>query len=115
MLEITWRGEELLDIPGGRLTFSRQMGKGLSLARLASGRIMVRSRNGGERFRPDCRRLTRTLKFLFQEAGLPPWQRQSLPLLYLEDILVVVPGIGVACDFQASGDEMGLVITWQPG
>jgi tRNA(Ile)-lysidine synthase len=115
ILEITWRGEGTLHLPGGCLTFSRQMGQGLSLARMASGRPIVRSRNGGERFRPDCRRPTRGLKHLFQEAGLPPWQRQSLPLLYLEEILVVVPGIGVACDFQASGDEMGLVVTWQPG
>jgi tRNA(Ile)-lysidine synthase len=114
ILEITWRGEEVLDIPGGHLTFSRQTGQGLSLARLATGRIMVRSRNGAERFRPDCRRPTRTLKYLFQEAGLPPWQRQNLPLLFLEEILVVVPGIGVACDFQASRDEMGLVIAWRP-
>jgi tRNA(Ile)-lysidine synthase len=115
ILEITWRGEETLDIPGGCLTFSRQAGQGLSLGRVASGRVMVRSRNGGERFRPDCRRPTRTLKHLFQESGLPPWQRHNLPLLYLEENLVVVPLIGVACDFQASGDEMGLVVTWLPG
>jgi tRNA(Ile)-lysidine synthase len=103
-----------LDIPGGCLTFSRQMGQGLSLAKAASGRVMVRGRNGGERFRPDCRRPTRSLKHLFQEAGMPPWRRQKLPLLYLEDILVAVPGIGVACDFQVPEDELGLVVAWLP-
>ena len=41
-------------------------------------------RCGGARLQPDCRRPRRSLKNLLQEAGIPPWQRDGLPLLFCE-------------------------------
>ena len=52
----------------------------------------MRLRAGGERLQPDARRPRRTLKNLFQEAGVPPWERDRLPLLFCGDDLVWVPG-----------------------
>jgi tRNA(Ile)-lysidine synthase len=43
---------------------------------------------------------------------MPPWLRERLPLIYLDDTLAVVPKIGVDCMMQAAEDDMGLVITW---
>jgi len=68
---------------------------------------------GGERFKPDLARPTRTLKYLLQEANMPPWHRERLPLVYLDDTLAVVPNVGVNCQMQANKDEQGLVIAWQ--
>jgi tRNA(Ile)-lysidine synthase len=47
-----------------------------------------------------------------QEANMPPWLRDRLPLIYFDDALAVVPNIGVSCLMQATEKELGLVITW---
>jgi len=108
-----WQGEPELIMAGGRLIFTQASGQGLSMAKVEKGGLSVRTRSGGERFRPDCRRPNRNLKSLFQLTGLPSWQRQQLPLLYAGDTLVAIPGIGVACDWQAETEETGLLIEWQ--
>lgn len=109
---LIWALQDVLDLPGqgGRLVFERTTGRGLSLAKLAAAPVTVRLRQGGERLRPDCLRPTRSLKNLLQEAGIPPWQRQRLPLLFSEEKLVFVPGIGAACEFQAGEGEAGVVV-----
>jgi tRNA(Ile)-lysidine synthase len=58
------------------------------------GVIEYRLRKGGERFQKTARSATKTLKNLFQEQAIPPWQRQA-PLLFIDNELVAVAGIGV--------------------
>ncbi|MDQ7015144.1 MAG: tRNA lysidine(34) synthetase TilS [Gammaproteobacteria bacterium] len=58
--------------------------------------VTVAFRQGGERLRLVGRGMTKSLKTLFQEAKIPPWQRERLPLIYVEDQLVAVVSIGVA-------------------
>lgn len=111
-----WNGENALPLLalGGVLKFKPEEGRGLSVERLRSGRVTVRLRQGGERLRLDHRRPRRTLKNLFQEKGVPPWQRDRLPLVYCDENLVSVPGIGDACEFRAEPGEAGLIVTWEP-
>ncbi|MDP3482396.1 MAG: tRNA lysidine(34) synthetase TilS [Sulfuricella sp.] len=111
-LALTWTFEDELQLPdsGGRLLFERTTGQGLSLARLTAAPVTIRLRQGGERLRPDCLRPTRSLKNLLQEAGMPPWQRQRLPLLFSGEKLAFVPGIGVDCEYQAKEDEPGVIV-----
>lgn len=111
-MPLVWNGEKERRLPGGKLIFERANGKGLALVH-ASGALQILFRSGGERFRLDSRRPTRSLRHLFQEAGVPPWERSTLPLIYAGDELAVVPGIGVACGFQAGEGEEGLVIGWE--
>ncbi|WP_240031967.1 tRNA lysidine(34) synthetase TilS [Pseudomethylobacillus aquaticus] len=111
---LRWHGEEELALPdGGALQFLRRTGEGLSLQLLQDKILAIRFRQGGERFKPVATRPTRTLKYLLQQIELPPWQRQRLPLLYAEDSLVVVPGVGVAWDWQAQPGEPGVVVRWR--
>jgi len=109
---LIWALQDRLDLPGlgGRLVFERTTGQGLSLARLTAAPVTIRLRQGGERLRPDCLRPTRSLKNLLQEAGIPPWQRQRLPLLFSGEKLVFVPGIGADCEYQADQNEAGIVV-----
>jgi tRNA(Ile)-lysidine synthase len=44
--------------------------------------LCVRFRRGGESLRMAGGEHTRELRNLFQEAGIPPWQRARLPLLF---------------------------------
>ena len=109
-----WRGESVLELSelGGTLHFDPAVGHGLSLEKLQQAAVIVRLRQGAEKIRPDCKRPTRTLKNLLQEQGIPPWQRDRLPLLFCGGTLVAVPGIGVACEYQAAQDEAGVVLRW---
>jgi tRNA(Ile)-lysidine synthase len=112
---VTWALQEVLELPGssGRLLFERAVGQGLSMARLTADLVTVRLRSGGERLRPDCRRPRRSLKNLLQEAEMPPWQRQRLPLLFSGEKLVFVPGIGAECEYQANQGEPGVVVKFE--
>ncbi|SOD42101.1 tRNA lysidine(34) synthetase TilS [Nitrosovibrio sp. Nv4] len=113
---LVWKGEQELTIAelGGTLKLTRHEGAGLNLQKLSGQAVTIRPRRGGERLRPDCNRPRRSLKNLLREASLPPWEREALPLIFSEERLVCVPGIGVDCDFQAVAGEPGLLVEWQP-
>jgi tRNA(Ile)-lysidine synthase len=110
-----WRGERRLAMPalGGELRFSRARGAGIDPKWLKDGALQVRLRAGGERLQPDARRPRRTLKNLFQEAGVPAWQRKKLPLLYRGAELVWAPGLGVDQRYAASEKTSGWVPEWR--
>jgi tRNA(Ile)-lysidine synthase len=84
-----------------------------SLPLLSSGRLSVRYRQGGETCKL-ARRPGRPLKKVLQESALAPWWRERLPLIYVDDTLAVVPGLGVCEGFQAGKGEAGLRFDWQP-
>ncbi len=111
-----WRGEARLVLPeaGGVLTLARTKGDGISAARLRGGKVIIRPRAGGERFRPDRLRPRRSLKNLLQEARMAPWLRERLPLIFHDEMLVWVPGIGVDSAFQAGKGEPALLPRWSP-
>jgi tRNA(Ile)-lysidine synthase len=109
---VSWKGEARLAIPelGGELRFRRVRGKGIAAGTKS---LRVRLRSGGERLQPDPRRPRRTLKNLFQEAGVPPWERDRLPLIVSGDDLVWVPGLGVDARYQAAGNARGVLPEWR--
>jgi tRNA(Ile)-lysidine synthase len=111
---LQWKGERKLEIPalGGELHFRRVRGEGFALRDKTP--LMVRLRAGGERLQPDPRRPRRTLKNLFQEAGVPPWQRERLPLLFCGEDLIWAPGLGIEARFRAAGQSAGWLPEWRP-
>lgn len=112
-LDMIWDHQPIIMLPdGSQLTFEKQRGAGLALHRLAANPLRIRHRQGGEHFKPFADRPGRSLKHWLQDAAMPPWQREQLPLLFANDELVWVPGLGMACGWQAAVDEEGLVIRW---
>jgi tRNA(Ile)-lysidine synthase len=99
---------------GGTLRFKPATGVGLAARALGGRPVEVRLRAGGERFQPDGRRPRRMLKTLLQESGIPPWERERLPLLYCAGKLVAVPGIGVAAGAAAAPGERAWTVSWAP-
>ena len=71
--------------------------------------LTVSFRQGGEKFHPAGRRHSQSLKKLLQEANIPPWERDVIPLVYLGDELVAVAGLWVCKKYSVTGDEAG----WQ--
>ncbi|MDH5302170.1 MAG: tRNA lysidine(34) synthetase TilS [Gammaproteobacteria bacterium] len=95
---------------GGRQLVSKKMpGRGLSLAKL-QGAISVRPRQGGESLRLPGRDHHHSLKKLLQAAGLPPWERQQLALLFVDEQLAAVVGHWISADFAADHNEAGLIV-----
>ena len=110
-----WDGKRLWRLPelGGTLHFARRPGAGLDCAIVGARGLSVRLRQGGEKLRLQQGGATRSLKNLLQEARMPPWERERLPMIYCADTLVAVPGLGVASGFQAGAGKAGWSITWQ--
>jgi tRNA(Ile)-lysidine synthase len=111
-VSLAWKGESRLKIAelGGELRFRRARGKGIAASATP---LRVRLREGGERLQPDPRRPRRTLKNLFQEAGVPPWERDRLPLLTRGDDVVWVPGLGVDVKYRAAKNASGILPEWR--
>ena len=75
--------------------------------------MRVKLRSGGERLQLDARRPRRTLKNLFQEAGVPPWERERLPLLYRGDELVWAPRLGIDARYVSARKRTGFIPEWR--
>ncbi len=106
-----WSGERRVDLPvlGGAVTF-RRGAPGLDARLLKQKPFSIRVRSGGERLQPDAKRPRRTLKNLFQEAGVPPHERDRLPLLFCGDELVWVARLGIDARYQT---RRGTVPEWR--
>ena len=57
--------------------------------------LRVRLRRGGERIALPGRSHSHSLKHALQDAGLPPWSRECLPLLVDGDDTVLAAGDGL--------------------
>jgi tRNA(Ile)-lysidine synthase len=113
-LKLAWDGRGVLALPqlGGTLRLESHKGSGIAADWLQSGRLFVRIRHGGEKLRLTRGGPQRTLRNLLQEGEVPPWMRERLPLLYLDDRLAAVPGIGVDARFRCAAQGQGLLPVW---
>lgn len=111
---LVWRGESSIEWAGGVLAFKAIVGEGIARSKLALAEVRISSRAGGERLRHGPGHSRRSLKNLFQEAGVPPWWRKVLPLLWCGDELVWVAGVGVAAGWACEAGEDGVLPCWRP-
>ena len=94
--------------PTPSIQWERKLGQGLS-PQIDPDSLQIRYRIGGERIHPQGRQGSHPLKKLFQEWGIPPWERDQIPLLYHGDLLVCVVGYCVSAAFAAKPDEKGWI------
>src|SRR5690606_13049653 len=103
-----WDGDAPLALPGGG-----------SLRLLGAPRfdapVRVHARQGGERIRLPGRRHGHALKHVLQDAGVPPWLRERLPLLSAGDGSVLAAGnLVVSATFDAWLRPRGASLAWIP-
>ncbi len=115
-INLLWQGEEVVILPNlSRLFFTQQMGKGFAYQR--GGRdikLRIKNREGGEYFKPALGRPKRHLKTIMQSSNIPPWQRSQLPLIFMDETLVIIPDIGIHAEMKAESHELGLSVHWKP-
>jgi tRNA(Ile)-lysidine synthase len=92
-----------------RLTKNHSFGEGLKQVLLEEP-LKIRFRKGGEYFHPAGRQHSQSLKKLLQEASIPPWERDSIPLLYFKDELIAVIGLWVCKKYAVDDNEEGWVV-----
>ena len=105
--------EAPLELPGlGVISAVPDPNGGLRLPQ--AGAWSLRWRQGGERCQPLTRHRSQSLKKLLQETGLPPWQRDRLPLLYAGDQLAAVADLWVCQGAEVDAEERGYKVLWEP-
>lgn len=105
---IDWDPSQPMDLPGvGMRLCAEDLRCDWRGLKSAGARFTIRFRSGGERCRPSPRGAARALKTLLQEAGVPPWLRDRIPLLYADQRLIEVVGHWV-CHGGAGREANGI-------
>ena len=53
-----------------------------------------------------------TLKKLYQEAAVPPWERERRPLIFIDGELAQVAGLWSDSRFACGANEQGILFEW---
>jgi tRNA(Ile)-lysidine synthase len=113
-LRLSWLIGDVLQLPEGLGSLRAHAVFGRGIRQSACGAtVTVAFRRGGERCRLPGASHRRELRTLFQERGVPPWQRDRTPFIYIDGQLAAVVGFCVSSDFAATGEELGWLMEWQ--
>jgi len=110
-MAIPWDPAQPLVLPGGLgvLRAKPVQGRGLR----ATAGLEVAFRTGGESCQPAGRSHRHALKKLLQEAAVPPWERERMPLVRVGAEVAAVADLFVCAPFTARPDETGWSIEWE--
>jgi len=103
-----WNGGMLRLPGGGSLVLLDAAGNEASAADLE-----VRLRRGGETLRPAGKAHARELRLLLQEAGIPPWRRARIPLIFEHGELIAAADRILSERAQALCARLGARIVWR--
>ncbi len=78
---------------------------GIPLEQWQNSTITVKFRSGGETIRLPGREGSHALKNLFQEAGIPPWERIKIPLIFLDNQLAAVGERWISAEYYSESKE----------
>lgn len=108
---IVWTGgtDIRIDSHGGTLQFL-SAAQGIDPEWLRGGPLSIAWRRGRERLKVGPATPSRSLKNLYQERGIPSWERERLPLVYRGDILIYAAGLGI--DARVPQTEPGIRLNW---
>ena len=110
-----WRGNVTLPWGAGKVDFVPVHGQGIARSALEKAQsVRLAGRRPGMRMRPEADRPRREFKNLCQEAGIPAWLRDRLPVLWVDEAPAWVGGVGVAVEFACTPDHDGLMPEWRP-
>ena len=111
--QIGWKGEGFLHLPEkrGSVFICKAEGKGVRIH--SDDNITLRSRQGGERLQLPGHNGHSALKKLYQQARIPPWERELRPLIFSGDDLIGVAGLWSSMSAAVVEGEIGYHFNWQ--
>lgn len=113
---IPWDGQSRLELPLelGHLTAEASDAGGVDDRLWTTARIEIRFRQGGESCLLPGRAGHRSLKAVFQELNIPPWERMGIPLIYLNGELAAIAHLVVCAPFYVDTGQPAVKIKQQP-
>ena len=111
-MDIRWNGERSFVLMPwrGRLFFESGE-NGIDPVWLRKQILQVRPYSGNAMLKLP-KRPTRKLKLLCQDAGIAPWQRMEMPLVYIGETLVFAAMLGQSVEYAEKG-EKGIRLRWE--
>jgi len=85
--------------------------QGISQQAWLQGNIQVKYRQGGEKIALPNRCGHHSLKKLYQEAGIAPWLRDVIPMIYIDGKLAAIAGYWISADFYTQ-EEACISLFW---
>lgn len=111
-----WRGEAELSWGDAQVCFEAATGAGLGRAALeAATEVWLGPRAPGMHLRLDADRPRRALRKLCQEAAIPAWLRDRLPVLWVDGEPAWVGRVGVSAAFACPPEQAGVLPRWVHG
>ena len=75
--------------------------------------VKFRTQLEQKNFNAFGRKGSRSIKKLLQECKLPPWQRNRLPFVFYDEVLVAIADIYIQQDYACSQSK-GIALSWLP-
>ena len=112
-VDFTWQGDASLSFPpfGGVLHFELAE-NGLAQDFLLTQRLRLQYRSGGDSLKLAPKRPAKKLKDWYQECAIPPWERQALPVIVIDQSILFAAGLGQDCRFPQASP--GILLRWEP-
>jgi tRNA(Ile)-lysidine synthase len=110
MQPIQWDCSQTLNLPEnlGQLSAELNNEKGIFIPEQT--KVTVRFRQGGEHCHPQGRCGSHPLKKLMQEWQIPPWLRDKVPLIFVDEKLAQVVGYCVCQAFTTKKNQKNYII-----
>ena len=108
----TENGSTSLELGPGFGRFALVAGTDGGLCATRATEPVLRFRKGGESLQPHAERPRKRLKDLCQEAGIVPWMRERLPLVFVGKQLVAIADLWIDADFAAEAGRPALKPVW---
>lgn len=106
-------GETEFHLPNnGILLMSTTSQPGIDATIWQGAEISISYRQGGERMRLPGRKGSHSLKKLFQEAGVPPWHRPNIPLVFVDGQLAIVGDKWFGSEFYQQVGANNIQLEW---
>lgn len=110
-----WTDEVKIAFPiyGGILHFETSE-HGVAADWLRQQPLQLQYRSGGERLKLAFNRPTKALKYLYQAADIPAWERECLPMVLAAGKLMFAAGVGFDCHLLAPEGSGNVSLRWEP-
>ncbi|EDZ64143.1 tRNA(Ile)-lysidine synthase [beta proteobacterium KB13] len=110
---VLWKDQNSVILSNNReVLVDKKVGKGLSLGKLK--KILIdKPHNMNIKIKLKANQPARSLKYIFQQNKIPPWERENYPCVYVEDKLIAVIGLADSVEYAADKKEMGVTFKYK--
>jgi tRNA(Ile)-lysidine synthase len=112
-LTLSWeQTENKILLPDNSILQRISSNIGIPVSLWQTAKVTIRYRQGGEKISLAGRKGQHTLKNLFQEAAIPPWERDLIPLIFFDEELIAVADLWLCSKVQIEQRGLYYQLKW---